>query len=351
MVDKESVLKKPLKTMTVSEEVFKQILDGFVSTAVEDLTPYQYGYPDKYMIYTDGRDLICLRRKLVVLGLLEENYMLDDWYQIYCHMEIEQEEKIIDGERTSPAQAVKKINNIIKKHYTNEEKIEIFHKHENDKSTILHKTPISEFNKIYLFHDCYYYDANGAYASELIKLFPKCQDDLTYMFKHRHDNNNKFKNCFNYYVGCLTQNDKKREYKIAHNQKVREIYPKTRHYIVDNITRKMQLLIDELDSKYLIYVNTDGLIAKSPTKIREHSTDIGEFKIEYQGDVYTYRDKNYIIIQYGDEIKGNLPLELRKHVDLRIGKVVHYDRYLDKYGLYRYMNIEEEIINGKEEID
>ena len=114
MIDKESVLKKPLKTMTVSEEVFKQILDGFVSTAVEDLTPYQYGYPDKNMIYTDGRDLICLRRKLVVLGLLEENYKLDGWYQIYCHMEIEQQEKIIDGERTSPAEAVKKSNNIIK---------------------------------------------------------------------------------------------------------------------------------------------------------------------------------------------------------------------------------------------
>lgn len=343
---------KPLKTMTISEEVFNKIIDSFKPIiTVDDLVPYQYGYERKYLVYTNGKDLICLRRFLVVLGLLEENYKIDDYYQIYCHMEIEQEEAIVENNCISPAQAVKKINSIIKKHYTDDERIEIFHKHENDKSTILHHTCETVEGVIQIYHDCYYYDANGAYASELIKLFPKCQDDLTYMFEHRHDNNNKFKNCFNYYVGCLTQNDKKRAYKIAHNQDIREIYPKTRHYIVNNVTESMHRLYQQLKPKYIVYINTDGMIVQTPKNIIPHSREIGEFKIEYHGDVYTYRDKNYIIFQYGDEIKGNLPLELRKHVDLRIGKVVHYDRYLDENNFFRYKNIEEEIIYAKEEIE
>lgn len=342
---------KPLKTMTISEEIFNKIIDNIKHVVVEDLTPYQYGYEKKYLVYTNGKDLICLRGDLVILGLLERDYKLDGYYQIYCRKEVEQEEAIIANNCISPAQAVKKINSIIKKHYTDDEKIEIFHKHENDKSTILHHTCESVEGVIQIYHDCYYYDANGAYASELIKLFPKCQDDLAYMFEHRHDDNNKFKNCFNYYVGCLTQNDKKREYKIAHNQDVREIYPKTRHYIVNNVTESMHKLYKKLKPKYIIYINTDGMIVQTPKNIIPHSREIGEFKIEYHGDVYTYRDKNYIIFQYGDEIKGNLPLELRKHVDLRVGKVVHYDRYLDENNLFRYKNIEEEIIYAKEEIE
>ena len=139
-------------------------------------------------------------------------------------------------------------------------------------------------------------------------------------------------------------NPEKEQFYKSKGWTIRKIYPKTRHYIVTNITNKMTRLKNKLRYESCLYLNTDGMIIQHPHNIVEHSDEMGEFKIEYQGDVYTYRDKNYSIIQYGDEIKGNLPLELRKYVDLRVGKVVHYDKILSEDGM-RYMckNVEIEI--------
>ena len=40
---------KPLKTMTISEEIFNKIIDSFKPIiTVDDLVPYQYGYEKKY---------------------------------------------------------------------------------------------------------------------------------------------------------------------------------------------------------------------------------------------------------------------------------------------------------------
>lgn len=336
---------KPLKKMTVNEETFNYILQMFPYKQFESLREYQYGYKDRDIVYTDGRDLIIVRRQLSVLGLVEVDPYKDNWYQIYVHKEIEQKENIIENDAgVSVGEAIKKINRIIHTYYSDEEKEQIYRNHEKESSTILHESINTEPDTILRFSDCYYYDANGAYASELIKLFPKCKEEFTEMYIHRHDNNNKYKNCFNYYVGCLTMNPEKEQFYKSKGWTIRKTYPKTRHYIVTNITNKMIKLKNKLRYESCLYLNTDGMIIQHPHNVVEHSDEMGEFKIEYQGDVYTYRDKNYSIIQYGDEIKGNLPLELRKYVDLRVGKVVHYDKILSEDGM-RYMckNVEIEI--------
>ena len=123
--------------------------------------------------------------------------------------------------------------------------------------------------------------------------------------------------------------------------------------IVNNITYTLNKHVKQTHGRW-IYVNTDGYIVQNPETVLPSSKEKGEFKIEYQGPVYTYHSSDkkgtYTIIQYGDEIKGTLPLELRKYVDLRVGKIVRFERELDEdLQIYKFKNIRIEIIN-KEDI-
>ena len=43
----------------------------------------------------------------------------------------------------------------------------------------------------------------------------------------------------------------------------------------------------------LIYANTDGFVISAKNSDIVASKDLGEFKIEYSGEVYVYKDKNY----------------------------------------------------------
>lgn len=343
--------KKPLKMLTVSAEIFDKIIINWPNTThrVDSIQPYQYGYSKKIEIYYTDTYLVCNEDTLVIMGLLEDNKTRFDrghWYQYLIKKVNSQEEPITKETSMSPAVACRVVKGELKKHYTEDEIIDIYDSHRKESSQILHLVNDAELGKIKKLDNCVYYDLNGAYASELIKMFPKCEEQFSYWFNHRHDDNNKYKNLFNYFVGCLTENPEKRAYKINNNMSVRDIYPQTRHYIVDNITKKMLKALDFVDG-YNIYINTDGFIVQDPQRNIQHSKVAGEFKIEYQGPVYSYRDINYTIFQYGDEIKGNLPIELRDKVDLRSGKVVHYTRYLED-GRFCYKDIKEEIIDIKE---
>ena len=154
---------KPLKKMTVNEETFNYILQMFHYKQFESLREYQYGYKDRDIVYTDGRDLIIVRRQLSVLGLVEVDPYKDNWYQIYVHKEIEQKENIIENEAgVSVGEAIKKVNRIIHTYYSDEEKEQIYRSHEKESSTILHESINTEPDTILRFSDCYYYDANGA---------------------------------------------------------------------------------------------------------------------------------------------------------------------------------------------
>jgi hypothetical protein len=80
--------------------------------------------------------------------------------------------------------------------------------------------------------------------------------------------------------------------------------------------------------------------------------DLGEFKAEYEGDVFIYRSKNYILYQCGDELKGSCRQVVRDKLDLRVGKVVEYDQRrellgYDKSGHPRYITHVENVVAKK----
>ena len=321
-----------LKNIKVSEKIFNKLLiNKNVKVKVDSLADYKCGYNDKQTCYFTDTELIIQKYELdyIINGKIDKS---DYWKQYLITMDKEQEEDII-YDNMNPVQAANYLNNIIYKEYSEEEKIEIFNNHQLENSTILHTYP-ERLDGIIKYKNCYYYDINGAYASKFIEMFPKCKKELLELFEHRHDDHNRLKNVFNYYVGMLTQNEKKRAIKP------RVVYPKTRHWIVQSITDKVTEFSKMLNGKYNLYVNTDGLIVKEPKNIIANSTQMNEFKLEYNGDIYVYYGKNYFVMQYGDEIKGSLPLELRKYIDLPNGKVVEFDKRLIN-GVYVPENIKE----------
>lgn len=339
-----------LKRLSINEKAYRTILkklDG-CTEQVNDIRPYEKGYRDTLVVRYTNNVIICDEFWLEFCGILK-NTKKRRWYQYYCVYDPNVEQVELAKEEMSPVVACKMVNKVIHEKLTEEERIARFTnpKNEEEKGYILHEPlVVTDIGKIEIFEDCYYYDMNGAYAGELIKMFPECREKFEDMFMHRHDNNNRLKKVFNYYVGCLTQNDIKRQAEIDAGRTPRTIYPKTRNHIINNITRKVERYAVKLKPTKTLYINTDGLIVQTPKNVLPSQTDIGTFKIEHQGRIYVYRDKNYTIFQYGNEIKGTLPQELRQYVDLREGRVVHYNRVLSPSGMYyEYKNIEIEHIS------
>lgn len=90
-----------------------------------------------------------------------------------------------------------------------------------------------------------------------------------------------------------------------------------------------------------IYAQTDGLIVQHPVHEVQDSPAIGEFGLEFKGTVYTYHCltipgvcTGYTIYQYTEPdgtrvVKGDLPDELKKYIDLEKGQVVIYRKWFD----------------------
>lgn len=340
--------KTSLPTITLSEEMWDRVLDNSLRhEEVDSLADYMCGYRNRNVIYyttgTDSDMLIAEAYYLFyVIGVpYDFNY---GWKQYLCIKSHEQTEPVI-FDAVSPISAVKAVSRELKSKYTDEEIEAIYTSHEATKAqaeilhhNILYGAGLSK-NIIYKFKDCWYYDLNGAYASELIGMFDRCSEQFRYWFEHRHDNHDKFKNYFNYFVGCLTQNEKK--YKDG--KPTRNIHPKSRYYIIKKITDMMYYGLKKLGFKRpddAIYVNTDGLIVQHPKYEIGHSSEMGKFKLEYHGDIYMFRGENGWCMQYGDCIKGMIPTQLRDKVDLRKGKMVSYD-IMTKNGCRKPINITE----------
>lgn len=344
--------RKQLKRISLSESAFIKILSATqFKEKVEDISRFALGYYDNYIIrYTDD-SLICKLNFLVYAGVLpQEELNTDrDWYQVLCVRDDAQQRDW--GKLDNPAASCRRIKRILHKHYTDDEIIEIYKTHECDNSSIIHVPAYTVKDSICIFENCYQYDICGAYASVLVDMFPKCRGDFAYMYLHRHDDNNRFKNDFNFFVGCLTQNEKKRIAKSQRDEDLRDIFPRTRHYIVNRISEKLIDFERNLGGEQVIYENTDGLIVQNPKKYIKSSTKIGEFKLEYFGTVYTYKASNYWLIQLGNDpmptnndMKGNIPLSLRDRIDLSSGKVISYKKTLVN-GVYQYEDIKEVYIN------
>lgn len=235
-----------------------------------------------------------------------------------------------------PQQAMKEMNKVLHKYYSDDEIDALLRSHEKENfDKQLHDT-VAERGVISLFKNCYYSDINGAHTYILSEIFPKAEPDLRYWNAHKKEKNcGHFKKIPNFYVGILG--------------KMGSGHRKTYNWIIGEVNRLMNEAFDETEdlrhSRY-VYINTDGFIIQNPKKELNYSLDLGKFKLEYNGDVYTYAGKNYTIIQYGDTIKGTLPNCLRDLVDLRIGKVIDFDR-VKVNNHYEYRNIKETTANVK----
>lgn len=341
--------KKPLPTVTLNEKTWEFLLANMKHIVkVDSLADYKCGYKEKNVVYyTRGDDSdTMIIKTMYVKYLTEKDYdFLDGWKQLVCIKRPEQVEDAIFN-AINPVEALNRTNYMLKKRYSEEELEECYKSHEAEedsatiiKENILYGAGLEKY-KIYKFSDCLYEDMNGAYNSMLAEIFPRCSEDFKWLNDHRHDNNDRLKNQSNYFVGCMTQNAKK--YKDG--KPTRPIHPKTRFWIVSQITAKMYSRMKNVGGKAL-YVNTDGFIVQHPKKILETSDKMGEFKRESYGDVYFFRCNSGWCMQYMKkgkwEIKGLIPLELRDKIDLSKGLAIDYDIETTDTGRRMPINIKE----------
>lgn len=335
--------RKSLPKLIVNEELWHRILEATpCKKKVDSLASYMCGYGARNIVYyiegTDSDRLIAEGYLIYYLAGLPN--WVNGWKQYIVRLDRDQEEPVIEGD-VGPIDAWIGMHSIINSKYSEDEQEEIYKTHECEEkdAEILHYNIVTDTlskNYIYKFRNCSYYDLNGAYATKDIELFPRCADRFDQMFTHRHDNYDKYKKWFNYFTGMMTQNAKN----YVNGKPTREIHPKTRFWIIKSITDQMYegMKIEGINKKEdAIYVNTDGFIVQHGTNKLKTSDKRGEFKLEYKGDIYMLRVKAGWIMQYGDEIKGSIPLCIRKQIDLRTGKAVDFD--YDKN--HRPINIKE----------
>lgn len=359
-------MKKRLKMYNISEKLYYDLLDYFKYNHTEKSIKYM----DKNYNFLDGtilikmdqddfingtnnktfplidvnRQVICIKYEHLYdfnkkypasiencIKLPYKNYLT---YQIMlrCVREQIEDKLILDY---SPLEALKTVNKLLSKYYTSDEKKDLFKAHSLDKWNPQLHSVFCIKNKIIKIKNCYYYDINGAHTYLLSKIFPKAKSQFEYWNNHKHDSGKSYYKAIpNYYVGILGKEEKN--------------YRSTYNWIINEVNKLMYKAFKETKNttklEDFIYVNTDGFIVNNPIKELETSNKLGEFKEVYKGDVYIYAGKNYYIIQYGDEIKGNLPLILRNKVDLREGRVVDFDKRF-KDGIAYYDNVREMRIN------
>lgn len=292
-----------LAQYAVSAEIFNQILiknnNRIVIANIED---YQYGYSNKKKVIYNGKDELICREMYVDVKPKEATYR-----QI-----IVKKDDSLDSEdyhkEMMGSTAWNRMLKILKKYYTEEELLAILANNTHEPCKPWHFNPPKLDDAVYKHTNCYKYDINSAYASAYITLFPKAHDDIMALYLGRHDNPDN-KKILNFFNGMLK----------------RKGFAGTYYWVVNRTNETMTKALDEIGGMKL-YVNTDGFIVKNPAKLIKHSTELGQFKLEHSGDVYIYVDKNYFIIQAGQELKGNCMCMVRDKFDLPNGKVVHYNK-------------------------
>lgn len=324
---------KLLSSYELSEEDFNSILYNYeCNVEVCDLKEFMYGYKNKNRIKYNGKDtLIC--KEYILSQWMNEELRRDcsDWKQVVVRKVANADmhlEKSISGKEAWRYM----YNEVFRKEYSEEEIDNILRSHEEEESNIYHYTPQNwlETGVIEKVENCEYYDINSAYCSALVELFPKCKEVLNKMYKDRKHKpvNKKY---FNYFCGKLCPKG----------------YRKTFNWITHRTRNKLIEMIDYTGGD-VIYANTDGFIVTNPKNRLYDSKELGEFKNEYSGTVYLYKDTNYFIMQYGDKIKGSALCEVRNDIDLANGDVVHYICKVHPTLKYRFAeNIVKENLNEK----
>ena len=306
---------KLIRTYCVREDIFDKILYDYSSRIeyTDNIWQYAYGYSNKNTIYYNEEYLIC--REYIVDYYCHNIEDITSWKQ--CRLrKTTNTDKIIDNDITG-TYAWNYIMKLLLKHYTENEIDSILHAHEaeyDEAKKQYHYNYNIDVGALLKIPNCKKYDINGAHCDALLELFPKASTDILYLHKRRKKDPN-IKKFFNYFVGELCR----KGYRLTYN------------WIVQRTNALLMQAIELTDGE-LIYANTDGFIVFEAKHNINTSTNLGEFKAEYEGDVYVYRSKNYILYQCGDELKGSCRQQVRDKIDLRIGKVAEYDQRRELLG-------------------
>lgn len=329
---------KELKVYNLSEELFDRVLTNFEDRVikVEDFSQYVSGGKFKSSIIFDGIKKIVITEKLL-FSQLQDNAKepRTDWVQCICVKKHKQKVEIQDGISGGFAFRVLKAKIMKAGQYTEEQfhkQLSLFEKEYDPDKAQYHMQYYRDSHKIYKYKNCRKYDINGAYAKALTIIFPKAKQEIIKLYNDRKENPIN-KDLINYFVGMLCVKD----------------HRKTFNWIVQEVRKLMEREIEYCDG-ILLYANTDGFAICSNKNNLNTSSELGDFKLEYEGDMYTYGGDNYWIIQAGDEITGSLLYQARPFVNLREGQTVQYRRI--KYKGCQIatdiitINLKGEIING-----
>ena len=309
---------KELKVYNLSEEFFDKVLEYYSDYVIKTdyFSKYEYGeclFKDS-VIFDGIKKIVITEQSL--FKLLSDNEKREeraDWIQCICYKKHKQQKEIQDGISGGYAWRVLKAK--IKKagKYTNEqfdEKLNKYKcKYDSDKAQYHFQCcdGLKE-ETIYKYKNCRKYDINGAYAKALTIIFPEAKDLIIGLYNERKQKPEN-KELINYFVGMFCVKS----------------YRETYNWIVQCVRQLMEKEIEECDG-FLLYANTDGFAISSPRKLIRTSSALGEFKLEYEGDMYIFLGTNYWIIQAGDDITGSCLYQARHLVDLRQGRAVRYKR-------------------------
>ena len=332
---------KQLKRVVVNGKIFREILEACRCKVeiVNDLFDYYYGYyEDRKKIKYNGKDeFIC--QEYIVYGFCDKiplNYT--EWKQVIVTTNNSMQEDC--KEDVSGSRAKAQINKLLYKFYTKseiEERLHMFEADYDENLKQIHYNYMLDVGDLIKLSNTYKFDINGAHLDALCEIFPKAKDEFIRMYARR----KKYpvlKEYPNKYVGTLAQKTKEMRKKGIPGK-----FEKTYNWIVQRTSKKLLNAINYLNGQ-LVYANTDGVIIAAPKNILCTSTELGDFKLEYSGDTYIYKDKNYILYQTGDKMFGGCLREVRDQVDLRKGQVVHYDLILTELRNRKATNITKEIV-------
>lgn len=217
------------------------------------------------------------------------------------------------------------------------------------------------------WNNCTEMDIHKAHASELLKIFqgtkvePTIRRAIRQAFSKDKDVSKHWKDMLNMAVGNFALKSKigsakGKTIKWCYGLDTSPLYNR----IVTDIRQKIEDQLKSIRSVNgcLVYAQTDGFIYQNAQKVKDNK-DLGEFGVKSQGVVYTYHQPTikgvstgYTIYQVGDKVVGDLPDSLKKYIDLRVGKIVTYQKVVDIVGDNTYvsaklLNIKKETINER----
>ncbi|MBR2554673.1 MAG: hypothetical protein IKE94_07435 [Aeriscardovia sp.] len=326
-----------LKSMEVSTDLFDEVFKTWPTRikVVDDFDNYIKGYRDKgYIICNKERTKIIVTESHLNYLRPQEAYAC--WKQVILITNTQLDSNEIETTVTGRS-AWRYIEKVLKKKHSEIEIKRILDAFDTKYDRSLIQYHEQGFVEGWAQYDnCVKYDINGAHSDALMEAFPKSRKDLMEAYMKRKENPN-IKKYFNFAIGYL----KRMGYDGFYN------------WVVQRTSKKLHEGIEKVGG-YLLYANTDGFMVMDPVNKLDTSSNCGDFKLEYEGTVYGYSEENegftgYWCYQTPNEIKGTLPTQLRKYVDLPNKKVVHFNKtYNTDSNTFTAINIMEETLDDHE---